>query len=159
MLPRIKNIMTTSATALPAILLSTVLTAFALPVWALPTFNAPPPPYQGKSCRVAQSQAQREWQPPQASFESRRSPCRLEDAEAQKGAHLNEGEQESDELTRKGEDVDVVARLRLGQEAAPGSAAIAMAPVPEPATYAMLLGGLGLIAVLRRRKAQPAARR
>ena len=32
-------------------------------------------------------------------------------------------------------------------------------PVPEPATYAMLLGGLGLIAVLRRRKAQPAARR
>ena len=46
----------------------------------------------------------------------------------------------------------------VGQGAGKYYASLALAPVPEPETYAMMLGGLGLLAVAaRRRKAKQAA--
>jgi hypothetical protein len=36
-----------------------------------------------------------------------------------------------------------------------GNFTVAMAPVPEPATYGMMIGGLGVLAMLARRRRQP----
>jgi hypothetical protein len=105
------------------------------------------------------------------------SPCRLEDAQTQKGMHINEGQEDPAEILRQVADWEGLNRHAPSLEEGPGllhqpsghssSTASATAtpldittpPVPEPANYAMLLGGLALIAALGRRRAPPAARR
>lgn len=44
----------------------------------------------------------------------------------------------------------------LGKGATRYTASLALAPVPEPQTYAMMFGGLGLLAIASRRRKQPA---
>jgi len=168
------------------------LLALPAAVWAVPSYTLPagsnsmPQPYHGEKCQAPAASASTTGDEKRVSFERLHSPCRLEDAEAAKGTRTNDGEEPTADTLRKIEDWDGLNRqpgdgehqlgwhpLQMGHvsgdDHVKGSSVLdtSMAPVPEPETYAMLLGGLGLLAaraLLRRRasgrrKAQPAARR
>lgn len=173
-------------------MLSTLL-ALPAAVWAVPSYTLPagshsmPQPYRGEKCQASAARQAASVDEKRVSLERLHSPCRLEDSEAEKGTRANGGEEDPADTLRKIEDWDGLnkhpedsdhplgtlhAQLGRsgGEEHAKGSVLdVSMAPVPEPESYAMLLGGLGVLAVralLRRRasgrtgghKAPPAAR-
>jgi len=179
--------------ALPTLLLSTLLALPAAAVWAVPSYNLAaggtrmPQPYHGEKCQAPDAAHQETLDEKRVSFERLHSPCRLEDSEAEKGTRANDGQEDPAETLRKVEDWDSLNKhpgepehelglhhLQMGHPGSEDHAKasvldVTMAPVPEPETYAMLLGGLGLLAaraLLRRRasgrsparKAPPAAR-
>lgn len=173
-------------------MLSTLL-ALPAAAWAVPSYNLPaggnrmPQPYQGEKCQAPAAQPNGPVDEKRVSFERLHSPCRLEDSDTEKGQRANDGQEDPADTLRKIEDWDGLNKqpgngehelgwhpLQMGRasgEDHPKASVldVTMAPVPEPESYAMLLGGLGLLALraLRRRasgaargrKAPPAARR
>jgi len=170
-------------------MLSTLL-ALPAAVWAVPSYTLPaggnsmPQPYRGEKCQALAAQPDGAVDGKRVSLERLHSPCRREDSDADKGARTNDGREDPAETLRKIEDWDNLNKrpgsseqgmewhpLQMEHASADDHAQgnvldVNMAPVPEPETYAMLLGGLGVLALrtlLRRRasgrKAPPAARR
>jgi hypothetical protein len=151
-LPQATIIMKMRPLLLPSLLLSVVLVLPAAAAWAVPTFDLPgdslrqPRPYQGQRCRDASSQAASDTAQDQTPFDRRYSPCRLEDADQDKEEPVNEGPERRMALLKKIENWD-------GQNHRPQADQSALqSPVPEPESYAMLLGGLGSLALLGLRR-------
>jgi len=163
--------------ALPALMLSTLL-ALPAAVWAVPSYSLPagsdsmPQPYRGEKCQASAANQAASVDEKQVSFERLHSPCRLEDSDMEKGMRTNEDEEPPAKTLSKIEEWDGLNKPAHNSEHEPewqplqvgrahgddhskGSVLEgSMAPVPEPETYAMLLGGLAVLAarpLLRRR--------
>jgi hypothetical protein len=164
------------SSTLAALLLSTLLALPAAAAWAVPSITLPagtgsPQPYQGQHCHAGGAN-QEPTQEKEVSFDQRNSPCRLEDASTDKDSRINGGQEDPADTLKKVEDWDGVNRHPQADEQAPEllrpaykhgvepeggkhhSMDLPMAPVPEPASWAMLLGGVAVLALrarLRRR--------
>lgn len=137
----------------PAVLLlSIALTLPAAAAWAVPSFNLPeaslraPRPYQGPKCQDANSQPAAANERVIVPFDHRNSPCRLEDGNGEPQERLQDEQAKPGDLPKKVGDWDGLYRHpREEQHSLPS-------PVPEADSYAMLLGGLSVLALLARRR-------
>lgn len=133
-------------------LLGALLTLSAAASWAVPSFDAPeirqhaPRPYQGPKCEDRSQQSQAGNANTIVPFDHHNSPCRLEDAHSEMEERVNEEHEKAADTLKKIDDWQGLNRRPQEEQHALQS------PVPEPDSYAMLLGGLAVLALLARRR-------